>query len=107
MQDEIRVTVIATGFEESPVASSASPSDNPVSSASSVIKPVQPKERSSTLFTGAAEKAPFNATSSSTIAPPPLNVAPAIERQTAPKNEDAQGEDPFDSIFKIFNANGK
>ncbi len=107
MQDEIRVTVIATGFEESPVASSASPSDNPVSSASSVIKPVQPKERSSTLFTGAAEKAPFNATSSSTIAPPPLNVTPAVERQTAPKNEDAQGEDPFDSIFKIFNANGK
>ena len=102
MQDEIRVTVIATGFEESPVTSSASASDNSANSAASVIKPVQPRERSSTLFTGVAEKAP-----SSTIAPPPLNVAPAAERQTSPKSEEAQGEDPFDSIFKIFNANGK
>ena len=102
MQDEIRVTVIATGFEESPVTSSASASDNSANSAASVIKPVQPRERSSTLFTGVAEKAP-----SSTIAPPPLNVAPTTERQTSPKNEEAQGEDPFDSIFKIFNANGK
>lgn len=106
MQDEIRVTVIATGFEESPLTSASSTADNSAMNPASVIKPVQTRERSTGLFTGAAEKA-ANAAASSTIAPPPLNVTPAAERQPAPKSEEASGEDPFDSIFKIFNANGK
>ena len=60
MQDEIRVTVIATGFEEKPAG----------------------------LFSGAAEKA-----AAAAAVPPPL------EEET----ETDAAEDPFDSIFKIFN----
>ena len=101
MQDEIRVTVIATGFEEAPVSSAAPATEETVMAPASV-KTVQTKERSTGLFTGAAEKA-----ASSTITPPPLTV-PIAERQTASRQtEEATGEDPFDSIFKIFNANGK
>ena len=105
MQDEIRVTVIATGFEESPVTSAAFSADSSTAASASVIKPVQTRERSTGLFTGAAEKA-ASAAAASTIAPPPLNVTPAQRPATA-KSDDVSGEDPFDSIFKIFNANGK
>lgn len=105
MQDEIRVTVIATGFEESPVTSAAFSADSSTAASASVIKPIQTRERSTGLFTGAAEKA-ASAAAASTIAPPPLNVTPA-ERPANAKSDDASGEDPFDSIFKIFNANGK
>ena len=73
MQDEIRVTVIATGFEEGPVAKTAEKA-----------KPVeQPAYEKSQLYTAAAEK--------------------AAEKE-APAAAPAE-EDPFDSIFKIFNAN--
>ena len=105
MQDEIRVTVIATGFEEAPVSGFAPAAEESVM-APAAVKNVQPKERSTGLFTGAAEKAASTA-AASTIAPPPLTV-PMAERQPAQKAaEEVKGEDPFDSIFKIFNANGK
>ena len=80
MQDEIRVTVIATGFEEGNGRIAAAPA----AEAEPVVAPVRPapvKEKPAVgLFTGAVEKA----------------AAPE------PKPAEAE-EDPFDSIFKIFN----
>ena len=98
LQDEIRVTVIATGFEESNSAPAAE-----TAAASAPVMPVQTKTTG--LFTGAAEKAASAASSSAIV--PPLTV-PVAERQSVQKAaEEAPAEDPFDSIFKIFNANGK
>ena len=78
LDDEIRVTVIATGFEEGVAAQAAAA---PAAQAA-------PAPRAQGLFTGAAEKA-------AAAAP----VAPAAAEPAAPAAE----EDPFDSIFKIFN----
>ncbi|MBE6968073.1 MAG: cell division protein FtsZ [Ruminococcaceae bacterium] len=71
MDDEIRVTVIATGFDEGPVAKKGEQG-----------KTVSTDEVG--LFTAATEKA--------------REAAPAAEQQKA------EEEDPFDSIFKIFNS---
>ena len=87
MEDEIRVTVIATGFDES--APTAAAGASAVSAAP--VRPVSVKEKTTGLFTGAAEKA---AAAAPAPAPAP---APAAE-------EPAAEEDPFDSIFKIFNS---
>ena len=78
LDDEIRVTVIATGFEEPGAAAQAAPA----------AAAAQAAPRAQGLFTGAAEKA-------AAAAP----VAPAAAEPAAPAAE----EDPFDSIFKIFN----
>ena len=93
LEDEIRVTVIATGFEdasingEAPVAAPAAPVQTP---AYTPVRPAAPaRERPQGLFSGAAEKA---------AAAAPAPAAPAQE----PKAPAAE-EDPFDSIFKIFN----
>ncbi len=99
LQDEIRVTVIATGFEESPAGA-----DNASAAASSVstggtVRPISVKERPQGLFTGAAEKAAAAAPAPSPVAPPPMT-----EDRPASASTDAPAEDPFDSIFKIFNA---
>ncbi|MGN0982520.1 MAG: cell division protein FtsZ, partial [Candidatus Limivicinus sp.] len=80
LDDEIRVTVIATGFEEGAAAQAAAA---PAAQAA-------PAPRAQGLFTGAAEKA--------AAAAPVAPAAPAAE-PAAPAVE----EDPFDSIFKIFN----
>jgi len=75
MQDEIRVTVIATGFEEAPTAKQTA---QPTAKAEPVF------ERPQGMFTAASEKA----------------AEKKEEQSSAPAEED-----PFDSIFKIFNAN--
>jgi len=80
MQDEIRVTVIATGFDDSGSAETVS------------AAAARPAARPQGLFTSAAEKA-----SSVAAVPPPL--APEPE-----KTPEEAAEDPFDSIFKIFNS---
>ncbi|MBQ9249723.1 MAG: cell division protein FtsZ [Oscillospiraceae bacterium] len=85
MQDEIRVTVIATGFEESPAAAEKAAAQQPV-------RPVAAKPQG--LFTGAAEKA-----AAASAVPPPI----AEEPETPAPAPEAPAEDPFDSIFKIFN----
>ena len=83
MEDEIRVTVIATGFDES--APAAAPS-----AAAAPVRPVSVGTKPQGLFSGAVEKA--------AAAPAPAPApAPAAE-------EPAPEEDPFDSIFKIFNS---
>ena len=83
MQDEIRVTVIATGFDENKenVEAQAAPAARPAS-------------RPQGLFTTASEKA-----SAASAVPPPLENDPPME---VPASDPA--EDPFDSIFKIFNS---
>ena len=83
LQDEIRVTVIATGFEENAGAEKAA--DKPAAAA--------PAVKPQGLFSGAAEKA-----AAASAVPPPIMG----ETTPAPAGEPA-GEDPFDSIFKIFN----
>ena len=83
MQDEIRVTVIATGFEENVNA----PAPEKTAAASAPVRPVTVKEKPQGLFTGAAEKA----------------AAAAPAAPTASAAEAPAEEDPFDSIFKIFN----
>jgi len=74
LDDEIRVTVIATGFEEGGAAAAQA--------APAAVAQAAPRAQG--LFTGAAEKAA---------------AAPAAAEPAAPAAE----EDPFDSIFKIFN----
>ena len=97
LEDEIRVTVIATGFEDSvlneeavPVAAPAAAGNNP---AFTPVRPAAGRERPQGLFTGAAEKA--------AAAQP---AAPAAQPAAQAKPAGSE-EDPFDSIFKIFNTN--
>ena len=89
MEDEIRVTVIATGFDENAPTSAATA----VSAAP--VRPVPVREKQQGLFTGAVEKA------AAPVSPAPVKpAAPAA----APAPAEEQEEDPFDSIFKIFNS---
>lgn len=87
MQDEIRVTVIATGFEEKP-AEGEKPAEEKKPAAAAPVAPVRPVAKPAGLFTGAAEKA-----AAAAAVPPPLED----------EAEGGAAEDPFDSIFKIFN----
>ena len=91
LEDEIRVTVIATGFEDGSGQAEAVPA--------APAKPAAPAApRTTGFFTGAApvaEPAP---------APAPAPAAePAPAPAPTPAAEPAQEEDPFDGIFKIFN----
>ncbi len=79
MQDEIRVTVIATGFEEAPTAK------QPAQQAAAPKKAEPTFEKQQGMFTAASEK--------------------AAEKKPEEAAKPAGEEDPFDSIFKIFNAN--
>jgi len=75
MDDEIRVTVIATGFDDGPVKRAEAEEQKPA-------------EKSQGLFTTASAMA---------------QSEPAQQPQQAPAAEKKE-EDPFDSIFKIFNS---
>ena len=90
MDDEIRVTVIATGFDDGALAASAGTTEKSAS-AFAPVRPAVNKASSQGLFTGAAEKA-------AAAAAPVTPAASAAEEKSA-----APEEDPFDSIFKIFN----
>lgn len=86
MDDEIRVTVIATGFDDGPVKKAAETA--PAAEPSVKAEPKAEAPVSQGLFTAAAEKA-------------------AAEKQPEPEkipDPAAEEEDPFDSIFKIFNS---
>ena len=83
LEDEIRVTVIATGFDDGSVTASAA-------QGTAAQQPVAP-QRSQGLFTGATEKK----TAAQNVEPAPA--------QTPASQPAAAEEDPFDSIFKIFN----
>ena len=80
MEDQIRVTVIATGFEDSPKAAPLPDKD----------AEAQNQSKQENLFTAATEMA-----------------AEAAAPATPPAKEQEQKnteEDPFDSIFRIFNS---
>ena len=96
LEDEIRVTVIATGFEDASVAAAApaAPAANPFTPVRPAA-PAAPAARPQGLFTGAAEKA--------AAATPVVPVAPVVPAAPAAEAPSAAEEDPFDSIFKIFN----
>ena len=84
MQDEIKVTVIATGFEE--------PSSGSAKSTASSLGPIR-------------TSAPPKESAPSAPAEPPKPVAPSRPKeQPQPAPEKPAEEDPFDSIFKIFNS---
>ncbi len=86
MDDEIRVTVIATGFDDGPVKKTAE-----FSAAAESAPKTEPRAEtvvSQGLYTVASEKAASE-------------KQPEQETVPAPAAED---EDPFDSIFKIFNS---
>ncbi len=76
MEDTIRVTVIATGFDDKSSKAESAPVQQTAAPAPAV-QPVQPAE----LFTAATQMA-----------------------QKAEPESAASDEDPFDSIFKIFNS---
>ena len=82
MDDEIRVIVIATGFDEPPT---------------SCFSKAEADAEESKLYSGATKKAGGAKAESE---PPPQ---PAEKPEKPP--EKPEEEDPFDSIFKIFNAN--
>ena len=101
MQDEIRVTVIATGFENG-----APEAAKPKMAATSA--PVEP------AVTAASAPAPASAAPAEPSVPPvfqtpsgfkPVTPAPAPAAEpAAPAAAPAEkAEDPFDNIFKIFN----
>ena len=77
MDDTIRVTIIATGFDEKKDTAPAAPVVKEPVAEVPVAEPVQPAE----LFTAATQMA-----------------------QNAEPEKAASDEDPFDSIFKIFNS---
>ena len=85
MQDEIKVTVIATGFEEAAASSAGR-------SGTSTLGPIR---------TAAPQKEPVAATQNE----PVRTAAPGRVREEAQKTTEKNAEeDPFDSIFKIFNS---
>lgn len=88
MDDEIRVTVIATGFDDGPVKKSGS-------AGAAMRGEAVAEDKKQGLFTAAAEMA---ATETTTAVPTVTPLAPPLG-ETAPAEED-----PFDSIFKIFNS---
>ena len=75
MEDQIRVTVIATGFEDSPGTAAAKPA-------------AEEQTKQENLFTAATEMA--------------AEAAAPVKTDEEPKP--ATEEDPFDSIFRIFNS---
>ena len=97
LEDEIRVTVIATGFEDAALNAEAgvevqAPVQPVNAPAFTPVRPAANRDRPQGLFTGAAEKA--------AAAQPVQPAAPAAQPAAS---KPAADEDPFDSIFKIFN----
>ena len=93
LDDEIRVTVIATGFEDGSGQTEAAPA--------APAKPAAPAAPRTTGFFTAA--APAAAEPAPAAPAAPVAAEPAPAPAPAPAAEPAQEEDPFDGIFKIFN----
>ena len=109
MDDEIRVTVIATGFEK--IAPEDLPQIKTVSELQNMEKfaaaaPVQ--EAPAPAVAPAAEQAaPVAAPAAFTPAPaaPALQAAPAASASSQSTSFEDDEDDPFRDIFKIFNRN--
>ena len=87
MDDQIRVTVIATGFEDSPRAAETGAA--PITVNTQILEDVPSKQEN--LFTAASEMAAEAA-------------APIAQPEVRPQEQPGTEEDPFDSIFRIFNS---
>ncbi len=96
MQDEIRVTVIATGFDQGPVKKAAGSAAAAVPAAEAEIAPAPAAPQGPSVppvFQPASGMKP--------VVPGAAPVAPAAPAKVEEPAEPA--EDPFESIFKIFN----
>ena len=97
MQDEIRVTVIATGFEQGPVKKTAG-------KAAAAAVPAAEPEAAPAPATQQAPSVPPVFQAASGMKPVVPGAAPAAPVTPAKAEEPAEpAEDPFESIFKIFN----
>ena len=93
LQDEIRVTVIATGFDSAPTASFETPKET---AAAPQVHVSAPK----------AEPAPAYSAPVTTSPAPSVQPSASEEIPVEPVVEGGESgdDDPFDSIFKIFNS---
>ena len=98
LQDEIRVTVIATGFEETAAPAAQTPASATTASAAAPVRPVAKERPQGGIFTGAVERPAASPVQNIPVAPAPMSDA-----RTASAGAETPAEDPFDSIFKIFN----
>ena len=98
LQDEIRVTVIATGFEETAAPAAQTPASATTASAAAPVRPVAKERPQGGMFTGAVERPAASPVQNIPVAPAPMSDA-----RTASAGTETPAEDPFDSIFKIFN----
>ena len=98
LQDEIRVTVIATGFEETAAPATQAPASAATASAAAPVRPVAKERPQGGIFTGAVERPAASPVQNIPVAPAPMSDA-----RTASAGAETPAEDPFDSIFKIFN----
>ncbi len=98
LQDEIRVTVIATGFEETAAPAAQAPASAATASAAAPVRPVAKERPQGGIFTGAVERPAASPVQNIPVAPAPMG-----DTRTASAGTEAPAEDPFDSIFKIFN----
>ncbi len=102
MQDEIRVTVIATGFEEGAAQAAAAEKANAARKAAAVMEPAVPEVQQPAASRGPSVPPVFKPASG--MSPVVPNEAPAAPVDEEPAVEDEEpAEDPFDNIFKIFN----
>jgi len=97
MDDEIRVTVIATGFDEK----DANADKMPTLTAQPAAKPAAPAAPVTPTAPVAPTAPAAPAAPAAPVAAPSAPVAPA----PAPKKPEEEDDDPFADIFKIFNRN--
>ena len=103
LQDEIRVTVIATGFEEGAAQAAAAEKAAMARKTAAVETPVQePVVPSAPVASAAPSVPPVFKKAAPSMAPVVPSAAPAADAAPA-GSEDEPAEDPFDNIFKIFN----
>jgi cell division protein FtsZ len=100
LQDEIRVTVIATGFEEGAAQAAAAEKAAMARKTAAVEAPVQ--EPAAPAASAAPSVPPVFKKAAPAMAPVVPSAAPAADAAPA-GSEDEPAEDPFDNIFKIFN----
>ena len=93
LQDEIRVTVIATGFDSAPTASFETPKET---AAAPQVHVSVPKAEPAPAYSAPVTTSPAPSVQSS--ASEEIPVEPVVE------GGESGDDDPFDSIFKIFNS---
>ena len=107
MQDEIRVTVIATGFSETPSSFVSEPvtyskpkvSSNPSPSITMPVFPSMSDDIAPIIPSSQNAQSPSSPVVPEIIEEDETVIEEPVEEQPAAPSED----DPFDSIFKIFN----